>query len=193
MWAFRLAVSWLAAGLVVSFFVIHRNDSMESLIEYLKESETWVAIGLLVLLGGFAYLRVPRMVTKMLDDRAGAISKELAEAKRLREEALAVLAGYVQKAAHAELEAARIVSDAKEEAERFAKETRAQLRQQIERRAQIAKDKIEQAEQAALEEIRVLAADKAVAAAEKLITERLDSARSDALVADSIQDFNKAG
>ena len=166
---------------------------MESLIEYLKESETWVAIGLLVLIGVFLYLRVPRMVTKMLDDRAGMIAKELAEAKRLREEAQAVLAGYVQKAAHAEMEVARIVSDAKEEAERFAKETRAQLRLQIERRAQIAKDKIEQAEKAALEEIRVLAADKAIAAAEKLIAEHLDGARSDALVADSIQDFNKAG
>jgi len=166
---------------------------MDSVIEVLKESETWVAIGLLVLIGAFLYLRVPRMVTKMLDERAGAISKELAEARRLREEAQAVLAGYVQKAAHAELEAARIVADAKEEAERFAKETRVQLRQQIERRAQIAKDKIEQAEHAALEEIRVLAADKAVAAAEKLIAERLDPARADTLIQTSITDFNKAG
>ncbi len=193
MWAFRLAVSGLATGLVVFFIVIHRNGSMESVIEYLKESETWVAIGLLVLIGVFLYLRVPRMVTKMLDERAGAISKELAEAKRLREEAQAVLAGYVQKAAHAELEAARIVAEAKEEAERFAKETRLQLRQQIERRAQIAKDKIEQAESAALDEIRVLAADKAIAAAEKLIAERLDQVRADALVHDSIKGFYKAG
>jgi F-type H+-transporting ATPase subunit b len=90
------------------------------------------------------------------------------------------------------LEASRIVADAKEEAERFAKETRVQLRQQIERRAQIAKDKIEQAEHAALEEIRVLAADKAVAAAEKLIAERLDAVRADALIAESIKGF-KAG
>ena len=161
--------------------------------ELLKEYEVWVFLGLVVLIGFFLYQRIPGLVAKQLDSRASAISKELDEAKRLREEAQAVLAGYVQKAAHAELEAARIVADAKEEAERFAKETRVQLRQQIERRAQIAKDKIEQAEHAALEEIRVLAADKAVAAAEKLIAERLDANRADALVQTSITDFNKAG
>lgn len=161
--------------------------------ELIKEYEVWVALGLFVLICFFLYKRIPSLVAKQLDNRASAISKELDEAKRLREEAQAVLAGYVQKAAHAEMEAARIVADAKEEAERFAKETRVQLRQQIERRAQIAKDKIEQAEHSALEEIRVLAADKAVAAAEKLIAERLDPARADVLVQTSITDFNKAG
>lgn len=166
---------------------------MESVIEFLKEApkeaEVWVAAGFILLLAFFLYLRVPRMVAKMLDDRAGAIAKELDEAKRLREEAAAVLAGYVQKAAQAEVEAARIVADAKDEAERFAKETRAQLRQQIERRAQIAREKIGQAEAAALDEIRALAADKAAAAAEKLIADHLDAGRSDALVEQSIKDF----
>ena len=189
--AFKLSVSALAIGLLVFFLVIHRNDSM-NLHELISEYEVWVAIGLFVVICTFLYLRVPGLVAKQLDNRAGAIAKELEEAKRLREEAQAVLAGYAQKAAQAEAEAARIVADAKEEAERFAKETRAQLRQQIERRAQIAKDKIEQAEHAALEEIRVLAADKAVAAAEKLIAERLDEKHADALVKGSIQDFYKA-
>jgi F-type H+-transporting ATPase subunit b len=190
--AFKLAVSSLALGLFVFFLVLHRNADM-NVQELLKEYEVWVALGLFVLICFFLYKRIPGLVAKQLDTRASAISKELDEAKRLREEAQAVLAGYVQKAAHAELEAARIVADAKEEAERFAKETRVQLRQQIERRAQIAKDKIEQAEHAALEEIRVLAADKAIAAAEKLIAERLDASRADALVQTSITDFNKAG
>jgi F-type H+-transporting ATPase subunit b len=157
--------------------------------ELLKEYEVWVAIGLVTLIVAFLILRVPGTVAKLLDARAAGIAKELEEAKKLREEAAAVLAGYVQKAAQAETEAARIVADAKEEAERFAKETRAQLRQQIERRAQIAREKIEQAETAALDEIRALAADKAAAAAEKLIASHLDAKRSDALVEQSIKDF----
>lgn len=164
---------------------------MESLIELAKESEVWVAVGLVALLLLLLWLRVPRTVAKMLDDRAGAIAKELGEAKRLREEAAAILVGYQQKAAQAEAEAARIVADAKLEAERFAKETRTQLRQQIERRAQMARDKIEQAETAALEEIRILAADKAAAAAEKLIAEHLDAAGSDTLIAQSIGDVSQ--
>lgn len=160
------------------------------LFELLKEYEVWVFIGLVTLIVAFLILRVPSTVAKMLDARAAGIAKELEEAKKLREEAAAVLAGYVQKAAQAETEAARIVADAKEEAERFAKETRAQLRQQIERRAQIAREKIEQAETAALDEIRALAADKAAAAAETLITQHLDPSRSAALVEQSIKDFS---
>jgi F-type H+-transporting ATPase subunit b len=188
MWAFRTAVTALTAGLAVFFIVTHRNESMNAL-ELLKEYEVWVAIGLVTLILAFLYLRVPRIVTKVLDERAGAIAHELNEAKRLREEAAAVLSGYVQKAAQAESEAARIVTEAKEEAERFAKETRAALRQQIERRAQMAKDKIEQAEHAALEEIRALAADKAAAAAGKLISQKLDDGRSNKLVQDSIKEL----
>jgi F-type H+-transporting ATPase subunit b len=159
-------------------------------MELLKEYEVWVAIGLVVLIIAFMILRVPSVVGKMLDARAAGIAKELEEAKKLREEAAAVLAGYVEKAAQAETEAAKIVADAKVEAERFAKETRVQLRQQIERRAQIAHAKIEQAETAALDEIRALAADKAAAAAETLITQHLDPKRTDALIEQSIKDFS---
>lgn len=189
MWAFRLAVSWLVTGLLIFAVVLYGNGYRNSLMELLHEPEVWVAVGLAVLIGLILYLRVPRMLGKMLDDRAGAIANELNEAKRLREEAAALLAGYVQKAAQAETEAAKIVADAKEEAERFAKETRVQLRQQIERRAQMAREKIEQAEHAALEEIRALAADKAAAAAERLIAQRLDEGRSDKLVQDSIKEL----
>jgi F-type H+-transporting ATPase subunit b len=162
---------------------------METVIEFAKEGETWVALGFVIILASFVWLRVPKMVAKMLDGRSGAIAHELNEAKRLREEAAALLAGYVAKAALAETEAAKIVADAREEAERFVRESRTQLRQQIERRAQMAKEKIEQAEHAALDEIRALAADKAVAAAEKLIAARLDEGRSDKLVQDSIKDL----
>ena len=66
---------------------------------------------------------------------------------------------------------------------------RAQLRAQIDRRAQTAKEKIEQAETAALSEIRSLAADAATAAAEKLIAARLDEKRSASLVEASIKEL----
>jgi F-type H+-transporting ATPase subunit b len=132
---------------------------------------------------------VPGMVTQMLDKRGDEIAKELAEAQRLRDEAAELLAGYVRKGAQVEAEAAKILADAKDEAERFAKETRAQLRQQIDRRAQMAKEKIELAEQQALDGIRNMAADAATAAAEKLITARIDERRAAALIGDSIKEL----
>ena len=154
-----------------------------------QNPELWVAVGFAIVVAIFLRLHVPAILAKMLDARAAGIAKDLDEAKRLREEAATLLAGYVQKAAHAESEAAAILADAKAEAERFAEEMRTQLRTQIDRRAQMAKQRIEQAEIAALNEIRALAADAAVSAAEKLIAARMDEKRSATLVEASIKEL----
>ena len=164
--AFRLATTSLAIGLAVFLLVIHRAEVSVITMTFFHDPEFWVAVGFAMVLAVFLWLKVPAMLAKLLDARAAAIAKELDEARRLREEAAAVLAGYVQKAAQVENEVVAIIADAKTETERFAKEARAQLRAQIDRRAQMAKDKIAQAEAAALTEIRALAADTATAAAE---------------------------
>ena len=158
-------------------------------MELFRDPEFWVGLGFVAVLFIFVWKRVPALLAKLLDARADAISKELTEARRLRDEAAAMLAGYMQKASWAETEAASIVAEAKAEAERFAKETRAQLRQQIDRRAKMAQEKIEQAEAAALNEIRGLAADAATAAAEKLIAARMDEKRAATLVEASINEL----
>jgi F-type H+-transporting ATPase subunit b len=186
---FRLATLSLAVGLAIFLLVIHRAEVSGTTMTLFHNPEFWVAVGFAIVVAIFLRLRVPAMLAKLLDARAAAIGKELDEAKRLREEAAAVLASYVQKAAQAESEVVAIIADAKAETERFAKETRAQLRVQIDRRAQMAKDKIEQAEVAALTEIRAIAADTATAAAEKLIAARLDEKRSSALVEESIKEL----
>jgi len=186
---FHIAVRALTVGLAIFLLVAYRAEVPGISMELLHNPEFWVAVGFVAVLGVFVWKKVPAMLAKLLDARAEAITKELDEAKRLREEAAAVLAGYMQKVANVEGEVAAIVADAKAEAEHFAKETRAQLRTQIDRRAQMAKDKIAQAETAALAEIRGLAADTAVAAAEKLIAARIDEKRGAALVAESIKEL----
>jgi F-type H+-transporting ATPase subunit b len=162
---------------------------MDILFEWLKEPEFWVGLGLVILIAIFLYQRVPAFVTAALDSRANAIAKELDEARRLREEAAALLARFKTKAAEAEQEAAGIVTEAKEEAERFAVEARAQLVQQIERRLKQAQDKIAQAEAHALAEIRAKAADAAVDAAEKLIAQRTDAGKASALISQSLKEL----
>ena len=151
--------------------------------------EFWVAIGFIAIIGIFVRQGVPRMIAKMLDARAAAISAELAEARRLREEAALLLDTYRAKAAAAEGEAEVIISEAKAEAERFAFDARNQLQAQIERRTQMAHERIAQAESQAMAEIRAAAADLATAAAEKLIAARLDQSRATKLVDDSIKDL----
>ncbi len=186
---FRIAVSALTVGLAIFLLVAFRVEVPGILMELFRNPEFWVGIGFVAVLSIFVWKRVPALLAKLLDARADAISKELDEARRLRDEAAAVLAGYVQKAALVESEAAAIVAEAKAEAKRFAKETRAQLRQQIDRRAKMAQEKIVQAEAAALAEIRGLAADAATAAAEKLIAARMDEKRAASLVDASINEL----
>lgn len=159
-------------------------------MEFLHEAETWVGLGFVIIVVILIYRRVPAFIGAALDRRAVAISKELDEAKRLRDEAEAVLAEYKRKAQNAEKEAESILTEAKAEAERFAADARANLSLQIERRAKQAQDKIAQAEAHAMAEIRALAADAAAAAAEKLITARLDEQRAANLVGESLKDLS---
>jgi F-type H+-transporting ATPase subunit b len=158
-------------------------------MEFLMESEVWVAVGFLIVIGILLYQRVPAFAAAALDQRAIAIAKELDDAKRLREEAAALLARFRTKAAEAEQEAVSIVTEAKEEAERFAVEARAQLVLQIERRLKQAQDKIAQAEAHAVAEIRAKAADVAVDAAEKLIAARTDAGKASALISQSLKEL----
>lgn len=153
----------------------------------LKDPEFWVGVGFVLVIALLVWKGVPGMVGKMLDQRAAVIAAELDEAKRLRAEAAALLADYKKRAAGAEAEARAIVEAAASEAALFQKESRIALEAQIQRRALTAQDKIAQAEAAALNEIRSLAADSAVNAAQKLIAARLDEKRASGLITDSIK------
>ncbi|HJW41972.1 MAG TPA: ATP F0F1 synthase subunit B [Rhizomicrobium sp.] len=159
-------------------------------MELLSNPELWVGVGFVVVIGILLRVGVPKMVAGLLDARAAGIKAELDEARRLREEAEGLLANLKAKAAGADREAQAIVDEAKGEAERFAADARAALTQQIARRAQVAQDKIAQAETTAMAEIRALAADAAAAAAEKLIAARLDEKRAAALIEDGIKSLS---
>uniref|UniRef100_UPI003F67A150 F0F1 ATP synthase subunit B family protein n=1 Tax=Acinetobacter baumannii TaxID=470 RepID=UPI003F67A150 len=51
------------------------------------EAETWVAVAFLIFVGILGYFGVHKLVLNGIDDRGRKIEGELAEAKRLREEA----------------------------------------------------------------------------------------------------------
>lgn len=152
----------------------------------LREPETWVAVAFVLFVGLGIYLKVPAMLAKMLDERADKIGKELAEAKKLREEAQALLAEYQKKRAEAEKDAANIVAQAKIEAEVYSVETRKKLAETIERRTKQAAQKIAQAEAAAIKEVRTTATEAAIAAASRLVGEAVQGTKGAKLIDDSI-------
>ena len=155
----------------------------------LQSAEFWVAVSFLIFVGLLVYLKVPSMLAKALDDRAAAIKRELDEARRLREEAQALLADYQKKHKNAAAEAQAIVDDARREAEALAAEARATLKETLARRTKLAEDKIARAEAQAVDEVRAAAVDRAIAAAERILRERAAGAGGAALIEQGIRDL----
>lgn len=139
------------------------------------DSTFWALVGLVIFLALLAYLKVPGMVGRSLDERAANIAKELDEARTLREEAQALLAEYHRKRKEAEKEASEIISAAQREASSLLSEAKAKSEDYIVRRNKLAEQKIAQAESDAVNQVRASAVDIAVAAASSLIANKMDT------------------
>ena len=135
----------------------------------------WATIALAIFIALCIYLKVPGMVSGALDKRAERIRNELEEARRLREEAQALLAEYQKKRKEAEQEAAEIVEIAKREAVALAEEAKRKTEDYVARRTSMAEQKIAQAERDAVSEVRARAVDLAVEAARKVLGDKTDS------------------
>ena len=155
-------------------------------MEFLSTPEFWVAVSFFLFLGAVFYFGVHKKLASALDARAAAIAKELDESRRLREEAEKVLADYRRKQGEAAKEADGIIALAAKEAEALAAETRRSVKEHFDRRMKLAEDKIARAEADAIREVRTIAVDAAVAAAQTLIAEKLTPDRAEKLVSESI-------
>jgi F-type H+-transporting ATPase subunit b len=149
----------------------------------------WVLVAFLAFVAIVLYYGVPSAIGKMLDDRADGIRKELDEARKLREDAQALLADYQRKSREAETEAQTIIDQAKREAEALAADSRKALVESLERRSKIAEEKIARAETQALSEVRAAAVEAAVTAAQELLKTRAAGAVGEALISQSIVDL----
>ena len=143
-------------------------------MEFLDNS-FYALVALVIFLGLMVYFGLPKIVSNLLDKRIQQISDELASAKRLREEAAALLVEYEQKRLAAEAEAEGIVAAAKEEAERMTTAAQISLSEMIERRTKSVEDKIAQAEAQAVAEVRARSADVAIEAARLVLTEEMNN------------------
>jgi F-type H+-transporting ATPase subunit b len=135
----------------------------------------WVGVAFFIFFGLLAYYGVPKNVGNQLDKRGQRIADELAEAKRLREDAEKLLKEFEAKRAAAEHEAAEIVSSAREEAERLAREASAEA-------------KIAQAEAQASAEVRAAAVDAAITASERVLRNEITGPTAASLVSQSLSD-----
>ncbi len=150
----------------------------------------WVAVAF-VLFVVLTFKPLKNALMGGLDGRAERIRQELDEAARLREEAQKMLAEYKRKQNEASKEAEDLLAHAKVEAKRLGKEAEAEMEASLQRREAGALEKIAQAEAKALAEVRGQAVDVAIAAAGKLLSEKLDDMSSGELIDRSIEEIKQ--
>ena len=121
--------------------------------ELFRDAEFWVLVGFLIFFGLVGRTGW-RLLKGGLDARAKAVTDQLEEARRLREEAQNLLDGYRAKQEQALKDASEILEAAKEEAELMRREGEEALKRSLAAREAQATDRIAQAEQAAVQSVR---------------------------------------
>jgi F-type H+-transporting ATPase subunit b len=128
----------------------------------------------------------------MLDARAVSVKAELEEASRLRREAEAMLRDAEQQRADALADAKALIEGARTEAARLTAATAAEAEASARRREQMAIDRIAAAEKAAVDDVRLAAAEVATAAARQFLAQGLTEAADSALIDQAITQLPSA-
>lgn len=158
----------------------------------LNDPTFWATVGLVIFLGLVIYMKVPKAITKSLDDRAVKITSELAAAEALRKEAEAKLAEVQKRAAEAEADAKAIVETARREAAQVATAAEAALVARIATREKMAEERIARAEIEAVRDVKLAAINTASKAAASILTEQLTGKAADDEFAKSLAAAAKA-
>jgi len=159
---------------------------------FYQDSRFYILVALVLFFGLLIWKGVHKAIAKGLDDRAATISNDLDEARRLREEAQTLLASYHRKQSEAEKLAEDIVAQARKDAESMASDARAQLAAKLERRTQVAEEKIAAAEAQALNDVKARAAELAVEAAETILRKDLKAADHTRLINEGLKQMGSA-
>ncbi len=155
---------------------------------FFANPETWVAVAFVlfvVLLGKILWTKV----AEMLDKRSAAIAKSLADAERLRSEAVAAKTAAEQTLAQATAEAEGIIAQARQEVGRMQARAATNLQTAIALREQQALDRIAQSEAAASKQVRDTAVDVALSATRALLREQVGAGKAQALVDEAIAEL----
>ncbi|MGE0222318.1 MAG: F0F1 ATP synthase subunit B [Acetobacteraceae bacterium] len=151
----------------------------------------WVLISFLLFFLLFGK-KIWGALSTMLDDRTATIRAELDEASKLRREAEAMLRDAEQRRGDALADAKSLIEGAKAEAARVAAAATAEAQASAKRREQMALDRIAAAEKAAVEEVRLMAAEVATAAARQVIAEGLTAEAGAKLIDSAISQLPSA-
>lgn len=135
----------------------------------LRNTDFVVTLSFLLFIAVLVWFRVPQIIGGLLDKRAEGIRNDLAEARRLREEAQEIYASYERRQREVKTQADEIVANAKREAVIEAEKAKKALQASIERRLKAAEEQISSAEGDAVRAVRDQAIQTAISAATEIL------------------------
>ncbi len=154
----------------------------------LRNTDFVVTLAFLVFVGILLYYRVPQIVGGLLDKRAEGIRNDLAEARRLREEAQEIYASYERRQREVKGRADQNVANAKRESSLEAEKAKAELKLSIARRLKAAEDQIASAEADAVRAVRDRAVQTAISAATEILGKQASTETRSAGIDKAIED-----
>jgi F-type H+-transporting ATPase subunit b len=154
----------------------------------LQDPTFWTLVAFVIFVVAF-FRPAKKALLGGLDSRITQIRNEVEEAQRLREEAQSLLASYQRKQREAVQEAQAIVARARDDAEIHRAESQKALEEALKRQEELAVEKIAQAEASAVQEVRETAVDLAIAATERILTEKVSDDLADKLVSEAIEEL----
>ncbi|RMF12689.1 MAG: ATP F0F1 synthase subunit B [Alphaproteobacteria bacterium] len=154
----------------------------------LASAEFWVAVAFFCFVALVLWLRAHHKVREALDQRSERIANQLAEARRLRDEAQAALADAQDAHRQSHDRAEEIIAQAESDAQAMMQEADEALRALVQRREAAAELRISQAREKAVKDVRVAAAEVSIRTAELMLAERLKGGEGEAAMARALEE-----
>ncbi|MFO1038373.1 MAG: F0F1 ATP synthase subunit B [Geminicoccaceae bacterium] len=145
----------------------------------------------LILLVVLVWKPAKNAILGALDGRSNKIRQDLDEARRLHEEAKALVAKYQQKLKEGEALAAEIVAHGEADRKRFEAKLRADFEASVKRRTEQAMERIAQEEARALAEVKARAADLAIRTTRQLLSDKVGTSETQSLIEGAIREVKQ--
>ncbi|MCH2038461.1 MAG: hypothetical protein MK137_07715 [Rickettsiales bacterium] len=166
------------------------EQSVGAIGAILQDTSHVVAIAFVVFMALIIKLVGP-FILRSLDSRSAKIEDELDEAKKLKEDAQALLSAYQKHQKNALAKADEIISKAEENAKSMVDFAHKELEIAINKRIEIAMKKVENLEAVALQEVREQAVEEAMQKVLGKIEGKIDASVADTLINSSISNVGK--
>ena len=158
---------------------------------FLEDPVVWLVLSFVIFVGA-AFIFGRKSATAVLDNEIAKIRTQIATAEALKSEAEHLVAQYKSDLQNAHIQADKIIADAQKQADDMRAEGVAALNETMTRREAMLKNRMEQMERSAMDDMRRYAAELAVAATTEIITQKMTPQSAQSLADKSINTISKS-